>query len=161
VSVFAPADKADSPRLPYLGTDPNAASAQDTVLIPEGIADFLDPTAKGDILNGAGVGGLGYQQLGQVAAQLPNPIRIGPDDHTLLCVKGAGGGDLGTAVFHMFDNAQPTGADIGKIGDMAQVRNTDSVFDGGVEDAGTPGGANGSPVYVKVDILQHLNTSFA
>ena len=44
---------------------------------------------------------------------------------------------------------------------MSQMRNADAVFDRGVEYAGPLGGANEGPVYVNVDILQHLDTSLS
>jgi len=161
VAVLAPPDKADSPGLPDLGANPHTASAQNTVLIPKRIPDLLDPTAQGNILNSAGIGSLGHQQLREVAAQFPDLVRISHDHHALLHVQGAGSGDIGTAVDHVFYNAQPASACIGQIGDMTQMGDADAVFDRGVEHAAPLGRANYSPVYVNVDILQHLDSSLS
>ena len=67
--ILAAAHEADGIGLPHLGADTNAAAAQNTVLIPEGIADLLDPAAHGDVLDGPGVRRLGHEQLGNVAPQ--------------------------------------------------------------------------------------------
>jgi hypothetical protein len=68
VALFAPSDKTNRPGSPDLGADSYTTPAQNTVIIPERIPDFLDPATQGDVLNSAGVGSLGYQKLCEVMA---------------------------------------------------------------------------------------------
>jgi hypothetical protein len=133
--IFSPAHKANGIRLPHLGTDANAPAAKNAVLIPEGIADFFDSTTYGNVLDSPGVWGLGNEQLGNVSPQSPDFFTVAPDHHPFFHTKSARGGDFRPAVLYMFDNAQPTGANIGKAGNMAQVGDTDSVFNGCIKHA--------------------------
>jgi hypothetical protein len=61
MAFLASPDEAFRPGFPELGTSPHAASAQNAVVVPERVTHLFDATAHGDVLNGAGVRGLGYQ----------------------------------------------------------------------------------------------------
>jgi len=89
VAIFAPADKANCPGTPHLCADTYATAAQHTVIVAERVPNVSHPAAQRNILNGARVGGLGHQQLRQVVAQSPNPVRVGPDHHALFHLQGA------------------------------------------------------------------------
>jgi hypothetical protein len=75
---------------------------------------------------------LSYQQLGKVTAQFPDLVRIGHNHHALLHVQGAGSGDIGMAVDHVFHNAQPAGTDVRQVRDVTQMWNADAIFERGV-----------------------------
>jgi hypothetical protein len=161
MTVIAPSDKSFRLSLPDLGTNPHAAPAQNTSLVPKGIPDLFNPATQGDILDSTGIRGLRYQQLRKVAAQVPYPLCAGQYHHAFLHIQGAGSSDVGAPIDHVLDNAQPARADIGKIGDMTQVGNTEAIFDGSIEDIGPFDCVNDSPIYANVDVLQHLDTSFS
>ena len=161
VTVPPPSHKANGPGFPDLGANTHTTSTQNTVLIPKRIADLLDPTAHGDVLNSTGVRGLSHQQLCEVAAQFADLVCISHYHHALFHVQGARSGDLGTAVDHVFDNAKPACADVGQIGNMAQMGNTDAVLDCSVEHAVPLGRANDGSINANVDILQHITTPFS
>ena len=135
MAIPAPADKPQGIGLGQFPAVAHATPAEDAVFIPEGIANFLDPAAHGDVLNGPGIGGLGHEQLGDIAPQAAHFFRIGLDDHALLHAQGAGRGDFGFSVLDLFHNAESAGADILKKGHMAEMGDADTVFDGGIEDA--------------------------
>ena len=104
---------------------------------------------------------MGHQQFCDITAQFPYPVRTGLYYHTFLHIQSAGSSNPGTAVHHMLHDTEPACADIGKVGDMAQVRNADAIFNCGVEHACAFNRVNDSSVYGNVDIFQHLDTSFS
>ena len=118
-----------------LRTGTDTPTAQHAVMIPKRIAWLFDATAQGDVLDSTRVGSLGEQQFRHVPSQLSDSVRICADHHSLLHEQRAGGGYLRRPVFYMLDDAETTGAGIGKIRRMAEVRYTDAVLYRGIEHA--------------------------
>ena len=94
MAILPTTHEADGIGSPHLGTNPHTPAAQNAILIPERIADFLDPAAHRDVLNGPGIGSLGYEQFRDVASQCPDLVAVAPDDHAFLYMQGARGGDF-------------------------------------------------------------------
>jgi len=120
---------------------------------------MLHPTAQGNVLNGARVGGLCHKQFRKVVAQPSDPVGTGQYDHALFHVQGAGRGNFGTSIDHMLDNTQPARANVGQIGNVTQVRNADAVFNCGFKNTGSFGSTYLGSVYIDIDILYHLSSS--
>jgi hypothetical protein len=92
-SVLASTNKANGIRLPHLGTDANAPTAQNTFFVPEGVSDFLDSTAHGDVLNGPRVWRLSNQQFRNVSSQGPYLFTVASNRHPFFHMKGARSSD--------------------------------------------------------------------
>jgi hypothetical protein len=135
MTVFPPADKSDGLGLPHFRTDPDTAAAKDAVRISERITHVFNPAAHRHVLDSPGVRGLGHQKFCQITPQLLDFIGIAADHHTFLHLKGAGGGHLGATISNKFYNTKAAGANIGKGGNMAEMRNTDSILNGYIQDA--------------------------
>jgi hypothetical protein len=86
VAIVAASDKANGVGLPEFTACPDTTPAKNTIAVPERIADFLHPATHGDVLNGAGVGGLRNEQLSNVTPQFLDFFRIAPNHHIFLHV---------------------------------------------------------------------------
>jgi len=133
VTVFAAANEADGSCAPHLSAEPNAAAAEDTVLIAERIADPANAAAHCDVLYRAGIRGVGDEKLRDTTAELPDLLGIGSHDHVIANQQRARGRDLRAAPFDQLDDAEPARAEVGESGEMTEVRDTDPVFNGDVE----------------------------
>jgi hypothetical protein len=160
MAVDTPSDKADGVGVPQFVAGADAASAQNAVVIPEGITHFLNAAADGDILDSAGIRGLGNQQLGYIMAKPLDSIRIGPDDHAFLHFQRAGGGYRGAAIGDVLYDTESAGSYIRKIGDMAKVGDTDTVFYSRFKYAGALRGPNISVINSKGYIVQHVSPRY-
>ena len=69
VAFLTAPDKADGFCLPEFSAGADTASAEDTVVVPEGITNVFNATANGDVLDSTGVRRLGNEQLGNVVAE--------------------------------------------------------------------------------------------
>ena len=88
-AIFSAPDKADGLFPKASRADLNAAPAQNTIIVPERIADLLYTAAKGDILNSAGVGRLCNDQFGKVAAKPQDFFRTAQYHHALFNIQSA------------------------------------------------------------------------
>jgi hypothetical protein len=145
-AMIAPADKTDGPGLVRFFTHTHTPSAKNAVVVAKGVSGLGDATPHGDILDGLGIGCLGYEQFRDVAPQFLHAVGVGIDHHAFLGHQGARSSDLGTTVLYMFNDTEPTGAYFGHGREMAQVRNADAVKEGGVQDARTFRCTYGRPV---------------
>jgi hypothetical protein len=125
--------------------------------MPKRISYFLNSTTYGYILNSTGIRCLSYQQFCQITAKFSYPVGIGQYHHTLLYIQSAGSGDAGPAIYHMFDNTKPTGAYVGQIRNVTQMRNTEAVFGSSIEYTGALDGMDNCPIYADIYVLIHYS----
>jgi hypothetical protein len=160
VAVDTASDKADGVGVPQFVAGADAASAQNAVVVPEGITYCLNAAADGDVLDSAGIRCLRNQQLGDIMAKPLDPIRIGPDDHAFLYFQRARGSYRGAAIGDVLNDAESAGSYIRKIGDVAKVGDTDTVFNSRFKYAGALGGPNISVINIKGYIVQHVSPHY-
>jgi len=153
--------KADGMGFPDFSARADATSAEHAVIVPERIADLPDTAAHSNILDGTRIRGLRHQQFSEIAAQVPDPVCIGLDHHAFFRVERAGSGHIRPAIDNMLDDAQPARAYVREIGHMAQVGDTEAIFDGRIENTGAFDGVDYGPIDTNVHVLQHLRSSLS
>ena len=133
MAVLTAPHKTDGSGLPQLRAHAHAAAAEHAVTVSERVADFLHAAEYGHILDGAGIGGLSHEKLRDVVPQFSYFFGVRAYNHAFLHEQGAGGGDSWATLLDVFNDAETAGTEVGEIGHMTQVWNTDAKFDGHIE----------------------------
>lgn len=113
-AVFSTPNKAERFGLPHLSTNTDASAAQHAIIVAKRITHFLDSATHRDVLHCAGVRGLSYEKLSNIATQTYYPLGIRTDYHIFSDLQGTGGGYSCFSTYNIFHDAEPTNADVRK-----------------------------------------------
>jgi hypothetical protein len=156
--VFATANHAEGIGLPDLAAHTYATAAQHARCVVEGVAHLGHATSHCQVLDGPRVGGLRYQQLGNVAPQSEDLFRVGADDHPVLGLEGAGRRDFGSSVPLQFHQTHATTSIWQDAPHVAEVGDADAMIKGRVEDVCALWHPDPGPVYGQGDIFWHASS---
>jgi hypothetical protein len=156
VYVLSPPHKSKNIGLPNLTAHADATATENAGRVVEWITHFDNTTSNRQILNGPRVGSFCDQQFGNVSPQLEDFLRMSPNDHPFLDLKGAGCGNPRLPVLYYLHQAQAADPKVNDTPHMTEMGDTDAMIESRIEDTSAMRNPDLSAINSQRHIFEHI-----